>query len=179
MKKALLLVPIILPLVGCGGDIGLVKDGVMEFNKTITIGQALDNWKSCDKSKWEEFETDNGVKVVQFSCNHKTWNYIEKAKSLLSESDQVKAVEKRYFDVALNTQTFQFTLNNDDSFQIDNVQVKTLWADGTVFEDSQEPLEQLGYAYQNEILFDSSELNEATIDQVSFLFQMIKPTLNK
>lgn len=122
MKKLLLAVPMTLALAGCGSDIDLVKGGIMEFNKTTTLGKALDNWKSCENREWEEFKTDNGVKVVQFTCQHKVEQFMSKAKSMLSKEDQARA---EHLDISSNIQTFQFTINKDKTFQVDNVQVKT------------------------------------------------------
>lgn len=77
-------------------------------------------------------------------------------------------------DIASNIQTFQFTINQGDTFQIDNVQVKTTWQDGTSFEDSQKPVEQLEMAYANNLNFDPTELNEMGAAQISYVFSMIK-----
>ncbi|UUO21884.1 hypothetical protein FGD67_00725 [Colwellia sp. M166] len=171
MKKALLVLPVALALTGCGSEIDSVKDGIMDFNKTITLGQALDNWKSCNDSNWETFETDNGVTVVQFTCSHKILGFVEKAKGLLSKKEQAQA---SYFNIASNVQTFQFTLNQDDSFQIDNVQVETTWEDGTKFNDSQKPVEQLETAYNNNFNFDPAQLNKASAAQMAYSFHIIK-----
>lgn len=171
MKKVLFAIPLALALTGCGSDIDLVKGGVMEFNQTTTLGKALDNWESCESREWEEFETDNGIKVVQFTCQHKISQYMSKAKSLLSEEEQAKA---NHLDIASNIQTFQFTINQGDTFQIDNVQVKTTWQDGTSFEDSQKPVEQLETAYANNLNFDPTELNRMGAAQIYTVFAMIK-----
>lgn len=183
MKKVLFAIPLALALTGCGSDIDLVKGGVMEFNQTTTLGKALDNWKSCESREWEEFETDNGIKVVQFTCQHKISQYMSKVKSLLSEEDMSKAksllseeeqAKANHLDIASNIHTFQFTINQDDTFQIDNIQVKTTWQDGTSFEDSQKPLELLEMAYANNLNFDPAELNEMGAAQISYVFAMMK-----
>ena len=96
---------------------------------------------------------------------------MSKAKSLLSEEEQAKA---NRLDIASNIQTFQFTINQGDTFQIDNVQVKTTRQDGTSFEDSQKPVEQLETAYANNLNFDPAELNEMGAAQISYVFSMIK-----
>ena len=174
MKKVLLVVPVILALAGCGSDVDLVKSGVMEFNQTITLGKALDNWKSCEKREWEEFETDNGIKVVQFTCQHKVAQYMIKVKSLLSKEDTAKT---DHFDFASDIQTFQFTINQDDTFQIDNVKVKMTWEDGTFIENTQEPIEQLETAYANNLKFDPSELNEMLANEFAYTLSIIKRQL--
>lgn len=175
MNRMWFVAPVTMVLAGCGSDLDLVKGGVMEFNKTITLGQALDNWKSCEQRSWEEFKADNGVRVVQFSCQHAISQYVEKLKSLLSAEAQESA---SHLNIASNVQTFQFTINQDGSFQIDNVQVKTTWADGTSFEDPQEPVEQLQIAYSNKFNFDENLLNAITAGQLSYVFSIIKARAN-
>jgi len=94
-----------------------------------------------------------------------------KVKSLLSKKEQEKA---SYLDIKSNTQIFQWTINKDDTFQIDNVQVETIWSDGKKFSDSQKPMEQLQSVYNNEITWDESNLNKMTAGQIAYVFQMIK-----
>jgi len=172
MKKILLALPFALILSGCGSDVDLVKDGVMDFNQTTTLGQALDNWKSCKETNWEFFETDNGVTVVQFTCNHKVSDFIAKAKSFLSKKDLEEAP---YLDILSSVDTFQFTLNQDDSFQIDNVQVETAWEDGTKINDSRDSIERLETAYENELTFNINLLqNKLAAEQVAMSFRMVK-----
>jgi len=162
-------------LTGCGGALDLVKNGVMDFNQTTTLGKALDNWKSCEQRNWKEFETDNGAKVIQFSCQHKIAQYMSKAKSLLPQKKQDEA---GHLDIISNVQTFQFTVNQDDTFQIDNVQVKTTWKDGKSLDDSQKPVEQLKKAYQNQLNFNPAELNEKSAAEISYIFSIIKDRAN-
>jgi hypothetical protein len=171
MKKIMLSLPIIALLTGCGSNVDLVKDGVMEFNQTTTLGKVLDNWRSCQNTDWDEFETDNGVSVVQFTCEHEVEDFMEKIKSYSSKEGQEKA---DYLEVISDVQRFQFTLNQDDSFQIDNVQVDTIWRDGTRFNDSQKPVEQLEIAYMNELYFNPKLLNENTADEYAYTFAIMK-----
>jgi len=56
---------LMLGLSGCSDNTDLVKDGIMNFNKTITVGNTFDNWKDCENSEWSSFETDNKTPVVQ------------------------------------------------------------------------------------------------------------------
>jgi len=157
---------------GCADNTDLVKDGIMNFNKTITVGDAFDNWKDCENSEWSSFETDNKTPVVQFTCEKKGANeYMSKVKSFLSKKEQDKA---SYLDIKSNKQIFQWTINKDDTFQIDNVQVETVWSDGKKFSDSQKPMKQLQSVYNNEITWDESNLNKMTAGQIAYVFQMIK-----
>ena len=175
MKKLkLFVIGLFLSLVitGCSDDVNLVKNGVMNFNKTITVGEAFDNWNDCKSRKWDAFETDNHIRVVEFTCEKKGVNeYMSKVKSFLSKKEQNKA---SYLDIKSNKQIFQWTINKDDTFQIDNVQVETVWADGKKFSGSQKPMEQLQSVYNNKITWDKSSLNKMTAGQIAYVFQMIK-----
>jgi len=77
-------------------------------------------------------------------------------------------------DIKSNKQIFQWTINKDDTFQIDNVQVETVWTDGKEFLDSQKPMEQLESVYDNEITWDASNLNEITAVQMMYTLKIIK-----
>lgn len=71
MKK-LLLVSIlsvtIFGLSGCSSDIDRVKDGALQFNSTMTVGDALDNYEYCQDPEWTSYVTDKNIGVVKFSC---------------------------------------------------------------------------------------------------------------
>ncbi len=54
-------------ITGCSNEIDLVKDGTMSFDKSLTIGEAFDNWSNCINQDWKIIETDNGKIVVQFT----------------------------------------------------------------------------------------------------------------
>src|SRR5690606_10176138 len=91
MKRLSILTCIAL-LSGCGSsDLNLVKDGYMDFNQTSTIGQILDNWRSCESSEWAETVESNGVSKVVFSCTHKGFD--EFAKTL----KETIALKDEYF----------------------------------------------------------------------------------
>jgi len=159
-------------LSGCGSDLDKVKNGVLDFNKTITVGQALDNWKSCESKDWKSFTSDNGVKVVEFTCHHRAKDYFSKLKDITPKEP---GKDPTYLDIVDNAQIFQFTLNKDDTFQINAVEVQNTWADGSEFKDAQKPLEQLEAAYENKMHFDLNELNTQTAQAFSYIFAMIKP----
>ncbi len=78
-------------LAGCfNSDVDLVKDSVMEFDKTLTIGEALDNWKACEKTSWEQFETQNGKQIVEYTCSRPVALYdIEKISYIKEEVAKV------------------------------------------------------------------------------------------
>jgi|GEM_PF-1419524 hypothetical protein len=169
MKGVWFSFPVALLLAGCGSDVSLVKDGVMDFNQTITVGQALDNWRSCDGSNWEEFETENGVRVVSFECNHDIAMFIDKVKKAGSHSTN----DMSSLDVASITSIFQFTINQDDSFQLDGIYTRSVWADGEQLEDSStKPLAILKKAYENTLHYDPD--NNSQVLQYSWGLPMVK-----
>ena len=77
MKKLLasLLVGLVLFVAGCSDrKVAEVKNGVLNFDKTLTVGEAFDNYKYCKNVKWESAETDNGRDFVQVTCDYDIYN---------------------------------------------------------------------------------------------------------
>ena len=86
MNKFFLVATTLMMLNGCTKtDIEIVQSGTLDFNKTTTVGKALDNWQSCESKMWSQFETNSGVQVVEFDCVLKTTEYIKKIESLLNQ----------------------------------------------------------------------------------------------
>jgi uncharacterized protein YecT (DUF1311 family) len=158
---------------GCGDDISKIKYGVMDFNKTITVGDALDNWKSCEAGHWRKFLTDNNTRVVEFECQHKITEYFRKLKAL--NTDKANEI---YIDVVSNKQYFQFTLNKDDSFQIHSVETETVWRDGTSQRIRREPIDVLKDAYANSMNFDPDLINSELSKLAIGIYMSIKPGSN-
>ena len=52
-------------LCGCSGDVGTVKDGMLNGYQTTTIGKAFDS--SFGSTSWESKKSDKGVAFVEFS----------------------------------------------------------------------------------------------------------------
>ena len=54
-------------LSGCGNsDVNTVKNGTLGNFNTLTIGNALDNYKYFTDTDWRFLETQNGKRVVEF-----------------------------------------------------------------------------------------------------------------
>ncbi len=128
---------IVVSLQGCGSsDINLVKSGVMDFNKTLTIGQAFDNWQNCSKSSWSDFKSSNGQRVVQFTCENKNVKqYFSKLKEIYCSKEEMKCKKgpedmRRCFDVESITDSFQWTINTDNTFQLVNTTIDVRYKDG-------------------------------------------------
>ena len=60
MKKQIISVLLaVIILNGCGSNIDTVKKSTLKIDETITVGDAIDNYKMCSAVSWREFETDN------------------------------------------------------------------------------------------------------------------------
>jgi hypothetical protein len=106
MKKLLTIIfglATIIGLAGCG-KVSLVKDGTLAFDKSLTIGQAFDNYQYFDNVKWEEITTDNGKKVVQVNA-------------IIDLDKHPKGVEWKK-NIKEMKYIFQFTINQDETFQL-------------------------------------------------------------
>ena len=59
--------------IGCGkvstpfmdSDVSLVKDGTLRFDKSLKLGQAIDNYKYFKNVKWSSITSDNGKHIVR------------------------------------------------------------------------------------------------------------------
>lgn len=114
-----------LSLTGCNkmrglamGEVATVKAGILEFDKSLTIGQAFDSYQYFKSTKWEEMKTDNGRKGCVVKCEidtnkHPTIN--------VSRNPELKSVEMQY----------QFLVNQDKSIQLNWCGVAVEMADGS------------------------------------------------
>lgn len=96
----------IVAFVGCSdSDISRVKDGVLELDKSLTVGQAIGNYKYFKKAEWKALTTDNGRKIVEVDGDID----IEKHPSI--NAKEIPNLKQAYLRL-------QFTINQDDTFQI-------------------------------------------------------------
>jgi len=164
---------LILGLNGCSDNTDLVKDGVMNFNKTITVGEAFDNWNDCESSEWKSFKTDNNTPVVEFTCEVKDIKeFLNKAKSFLPKKEQSNA---SYLDIESVTKIFQWTINKDDTFQINNVQSKMVWVDGTKSLTSLKPMKEFRIVYNNKKNpFSLGNINKQVAIPIAYSIKILK-----
>jgi len=69
MKKCIYLTLCVFFLTNCNhftSNIKHVKNSVLDFDQSSTIGEVLDNYKYFTHTEWEEFTTEQGKEVVQF-----------------------------------------------------------------------------------------------------------------
>lgn len=106
----LTLVAVTIFLSGCdklksisGGDVSLVKDGMLEMDKSLTVGKAIDNYKFFKKTDWKLVTTDNGKKIVTAE------GFIDTDKHpKINQQAGVKSASMK----------FEFKINQDDTFEL-------------------------------------------------------------
>jgi len=89
-------------MAGCS-EVSTVKDGTLNFDNSITVGEAFDKYSYFSDTDWTDFETSNGRKIVQVTG---TFN-----------DDYIKKMgwTKKFSEVSL---IVQFKINKDDTFEI-------------------------------------------------------------
>ena len=103
MKKIIFIASAAFLLTGCGSNVDLVKDGVMEFDKSITVGDAIDNYKACKSVKWSEFTSTDKREVVEAKCTLKD-EY--KSKHNISVKGPIELTIQ--FNINKDGETFEF-----------------------------------------------------------------------
>lgn len=51
-----------------GGDISSVKNGILDFDRSTTIGNVLDSYKYFSSKKWSSFQDQQKRTIVQFEA---------------------------------------------------------------------------------------------------------------
>ena len=174
MKTSMLIIAVAFTsmLQACGtkaSDIELVKSGIMEFYKTLTVGEAFDRWDDCKDYKWTEFQTSNGQRIVQFDCNVKdAHEFLKKVATSDSVSDELNKSHLKFKELV---SSFQWVINKDDTFQVSRVSSKWTWEDGKTLVTPADIGPSLQSVYNNEATFDMSSLrdlgtDESTLDEL-------------
>ena len=112
-------------LAGCENSaIDTVKSGILNFDKSTTIGKAFDNYSYFKKTSWTEFETKQGQRVVEFEG---VINYDKVFSNVNPEAYLYKKYinNKELMDKAKPSILVQFVINKDSSFQISFFGIKT------------------------------------------------------
>ncbi|WP_423904059.1 hypothetical protein [Campylobacter showae] len=100
---------------GCGSNIDTVKKSTLKIDETITVGDAIDNYKMCSAVSWREFETDNGRQIVEASCDIKQ-SYKEQAEkryrlslqSAKDAKDEMLQHDQKYLDERISNYQKEF-----------------------------------------------------------------------
>lgn len=180
MKKIILLGLFTIFLAGCSGDdIKTVQNGLMDFNKTVTVGQALNNWSSCHTKEWKESKAINGTRVVEFKCTHDMTNWVDKAIDTWGEK-----AGSEDLDIEASWLVLQFTLNVDNSFQVEKITKTIRWKDGKVMiSDDSDVVKKLKHIYNNEPEWDLGMIDSnsmfSTLGALRMGFGLIRSGLVK
>jgi hypothetical protein len=113
MKFAHLLIPLLIFTgTGCDkikslttNDVSLVKDNTLEFDKSITVGQAIDKYRYFKKTEWESIKEDNGRRIVQ------TTGYLDVEKHPDINKNKTPDLKSAFY-------RFQFIINLDKTLEI-------------------------------------------------------------
>ena len=106
------------------GDVQLVKTGTLPFDKSLTVGQAIDNYKYFKSVRWESSKTENGRRIVQAIA--------------VVDLDKHPTINTTKIPLAKEVQfQFRFVINVDKTFEFDWAGVRTERTDGTVHEPDQ------------------------------------------
>ena len=98
-KQKLSLVICAIFFFGCSSDIDKVKDGILDFDKSLTIGEAIDNYKMCENVAWSSFKSDNGRDMVEARCDL-TNRFLNLAEN--SFKNEKRRVEENFNEIAKN-----------------------------------------------------------------------------
>ena len=131
LSGLLLLVATTIVMFGCdkvksvtNGDVSLVKGGTLEIDKSLTVGQAIDNYKYFKKTEWESLKTDNGRRIVQVKAD------IDTAKSPSLNPEKLPGLKSAQIQ-------FQFKINTDKSFEVAWCGIASEKTDGTKIDPDQ------------------------------------------
>lgn len=137
-----------------GGDVSIVKNGTLAFDKSLTVGQALDKYQYFKKTTWEAVKTDNGKRIVNVTGDLDVSRYPH------LNTDELPQLKSAYLK-------FQFVVNQDKTFEVKWCGVGVEKTDG----EKKEPDEQINLLkcmntmqeiYNNEPKEASAEQKAAT-----------------
>ena len=110
-------------LQGCNNsNIDNVKSLVYNYDKSITLGNALDHRSVCNKTNWVEFDDDQGRNVVEYQCELKD---IEQY-SISQRSTNIKTLEN---SKSPYKSQLRLAMDNEDHYLSQQEKAKTIdWA---------------------------------------------------
>lgn len=111
LSKLLILLFIFL-INGCGSDdVSSVSDGYLSFDKSITVGQALNGYKYFKTHEWSSFKAENGRKIVQFKAK-----FVDEMLTKTGRVNWGTGEIPTYSGIEI---IIQFRINSDQTFQIE------------------------------------------------------------
>ena len=171
-------------LQGCGpSDTERVKKLVLPLDRTKTLGEAFDKWNGCKQKEWKEFKTEQGQRMVEFTCSSSAesevgamlLDYLVKegslarrvqaymtAKGKTVSAQEAEKMGKAACEIKEDILTIQFTFTKDDnSVQIAGASDTVKWKDGKSSEPGKEdPGAMLNAVYGDDAASDLGDLKE-------------------
>ncbi|MDL2313817.1 hypothetical protein LJC36_02425 [Desulfovibrio sp. OttesenSCG-928-C14] len=118
----LLLLLFVLP--GCNGsDIDIVKNGKLSLDKSVTVGNVIDNYQYFSSTKWSEFEDKNKRRIVQVEGTISVIAYaiiVNRDIGPVYSGKMVRCIENKgspYYTDKLKC-TIQFRILEGDKFEV-------------------------------------------------------------
>ncbi len=138
---------IVFAFIGCGKvdtpffdkDVALVKKGTFYFNKSINIGQALDNYKYFNKVKWSSMKTDNGMRIVDVVADFDMEMLKKEMPRIYGVTflpEGVLLFMKKFNKIKTAQIQIQFIINVDNTFELSWYGYNYKLLDGSVIEDT-------------------------------------------
>lgn len=129
---------------GGGGDVSIVKNGYLNFDKSITVGQAFDGYKYFKTKEWKATKTEQGRRLVLFSAQMSDeWLNVN------NNDGTTKAFGQQVTSQEIQ---IQFTINQDGTFNLSGTRLLGKRPDGRSPLDSTLSDTNLNRIYANEPL---------------------------
>ncbi|TLU83196.1 MAG: hypothetical protein FDX30_09065 [Chlorobium sp.] len=158
-------------------DVSIIKDGVLKFDNTLTVGQAFDNYKYFNKVQWNSSKSENGRRIVTVIANidlDKANNSTDSDNTSDNHLSNIKHIQFKQ----------EFIINVDNTFNAGWYGVIGEIKDGTEVYPEKKSLSYRNIAllkkiYDNEVILWSDELIECCASaQRSEIEKKIKEPLN-
>jgi hypothetical protein len=118
------------------GNINTVKRSILsDIDHSISIGDALDKYKYFTKTTWEEFETDQGRRVVEFKGYYNMWEGVLRMQFILNK-DLVKDEDGLSFRVGYMEASCKHYNGSVINARVDYRQLETVYRNAALHEDT-------------------------------------------
>lgn len=158
----------ILFLGGCSDPVSSIKDGILDLNKSTTLGKALDGWGACGSTKWSHAKSQSGQITVLFACEHQgVGKFISDLQNKVINRNAdalagmqgnptfaIKLIDTKHVNslkLSNATTLIEFQINKDGSFETKSIKINLLWSDGVkhIVEDAINIENYLSMIYEN------------------------------
>lgn len=104
------------------GDLDVVKKAHLEFDKSVTIGQALDGYKYFEKKEWLTTKSPEGARLVILKTGMSP-EYLKELNQVCSKKNpKQQKIESQQWSI-------QFTVNPDQTVHVSGTQTLSVLAD--------------------------------------------------